>query len=185
MQTGTEKFTIAIGGPKGVGKSSILHNVIRFFPGFTIISSGSVLQKVSQAQYGLNFVDLPREAKRVVRRTYTEGVMKETAHTLLDIHYGEFEDGGYPCVIPELLLPHITHFVLVMGNSEAILNRRSHDSKERRADRASVRLNVLGERIIFNELVARYNKENVIIHNKDMQASVQQLAQFIQKVVDQ
>jgi len=176
----SKKLLIAVGGPKGSGKTDIIKDAVKKLVNFKIISTGRLLQRLSILKYQKNFIDLPSEEKTVIRDYYTKEVLDNDSNLILDIHFGEFEDGGYPCVIPNKIVPTISHFVLITNSTETIQNRRFLDMKDRRLDFVSTHLNVIGEEMLFNQLVQNNQSESLRIVNTDIKRSTEQLVNFIQ-----
>lgn len=174
-----KQLIVAVGGPKGVGKSAVLTKLSSLINNFTIISTGRILEKISQKKYKKRFLLLTRREKEKVRNQYARRCLKTSKNLLLDIHLGEFEDGGYPCVIPKKLLKNITHFILITANPKIIQERRKLDNKSRKADLASIKLNILGEKLLFKKLTTKTWVEKLIVNNKNIDYTMNKIAHFL------
>lgn len=95
------------------------------------------------------------------------------------MHFGEFEEEGYPCVIPEILIPNFTHLVLITAPPKAIYHRRISDHKRRQKDLVSIRLNILGEQLLFDNFCRTSRARSSIFLNNDINKTTQELVQFV------
>jgi len=177
----SQRTIIAIGGPKGVGKTALIKKLRPTLKNFAIICTGKILQEIAQRKYHKDFVFLDKTKKHIIRKRYAERVLAIDKNQLLDIHFGEFEDGGYPCVVPENLLEAITHFILITASPEEIQKRRKLDGKSRKLDLVSIQLNTLGEKLLFKELTANRNVKKLYEVNKTIDQTVDKIINFIRE----
>jgi len=175
----SKRIIVAIGGAKGVGKTEVIKKIADVLDGFVIIRTGKILQKMSLKRFDKDFISLDKSHKNTIRKQYTQKILQINKNLLLDAHFGEFEDGGYPCVIPKKLLKYITHFALITSDSQQIQKRRNIDGKSRRLDTTSIQLNLLGEKLLFKKLIHNQNAKGLSVVNKNIDQVAKSITKFI------
>ncbi|MCR4263908.1 MAG: ATP-binding protein [Candidatus Roizmanbacteria bacterium] len=181
MTTSLHRQFVAVGGPKGSGKSAVLKQALSILPGFKIISFGNWLMKQSRQELHADFPDLDIQNKNILRKKFEKEIISLTRsyQVILDMHFGEFEEGGYPCVVPKTLEQRFTHIVLLTASASAIQQRRLNDHKERRIDLISIHLNILGERLLYNNLCKKSHVKHSVFLNNDLDKTTRELVQFL------
>lgn len=173
------KIIVAVGGAKGAGKTSLITLLSAWFPDFKIYQIGKKLQIMSKKSYATNFVNLKNQQKWKLRNKLADEISKDPASKFIDLHYGEFENEGYPCVIPEKLICSLTHAVIVKCPIDLVRSRRMTDIKKRRNDIVSITLNIIGELLWFNEITSANSINKLIVDNKNIQKSAYKVKKFI------
>jgi|GEM_PF-3107878 len=178
----SNRYIIAIGGPKGVGKSTLLKSLHSHYPHLQIIPVGSELKRVARAEFHKSFLSLPLHNRRAVRNQFARSVVKMQYSVILDMHFGEFEDEGYPCIIPPLLQKYITQYVLLTASPSTLYTRRHQRTSTSRLDLASITMNIYGEKIIYQELVKRYGVPGCVVENENEAKSVTAIKRLFKRI---
>ncbi len=175
------RIIVALGGAKGVGKTTIVSFLKQKRPFVRVFNYGLVLKELAESYYSQSFEQLPISIRNQLREKGAKHILKNLGSVnLIDLHFGEFEAGGYPSVLPNELLLQITHLVLVTGQLEKIRERRMKDLERRRLDECSLRLNVLGESLLFEQLAEKQRLKKIRISNNDkVDTVVEQLLSFL------
>lgn len=173
---------IAIGGPKGVGKSTLLKSLHSYYPHIQIIPVGSELKRIARMKFHVSFLSLSLHDRRKVRDLFAHRVVETQHSVLLDMHFGEFEDEGYPCIIPPVLQKNITHCMLITASPKTIYTRRRLRTSASRLDMASITLNIYGEKMIYQELVKRYRLPGCVVKSEDKIKCMVTIKKFFKRI---
>lgn len=183
MTTSSRQKLVAVGGPKGSGKSMVLRQALRLLPQFKLVAFGDWLNEKSQQRFRVDFPYLDKQNKTLLRKKLGKEIIElnRSLHVILDMHFGEFEEEGYPCVVPEVITANLTHLILITASPGAICHRRRNDYKTRRVDLVSIHLNILGEQLLFDNLYCYCTPraKHSILLNNDIGKTTQELVQFL------
>lgn len=152
-----ELLLFAVGGPRGVGKTTVLKHLVFHHSDLSAIYISNELRVYCDQQLGRNFFELPVEEKDLVRKQHGEQLIARLSHKsgtfLLDLHYIDVTEGAEKIIQPEVILQHISVFALLDASNSVISERISgqeplgrvrsisHIEKERNAElRAAKRL---------------------------------------------
>jgi len=178
----SNRFIIAFGGPKGVGKSTLLQNLILHYPHVQVVPVGRELNRLAQSKFHKSFLRISIKERLRVRLSLAHRIIKKRGSVILDMHFGEFEDEGYPCSIPSMLRKRITHCILIIASPEIILKRRQLRVCSSRLDMTSIVLNIDGERAIFQELVKRYKLPGLMVKNENRRKCILDLKKYFKRI---
>ena len=175
------KEVVVVGGAKGVGKTKIIESSQPYLSTYCIFSLGKYLQELSLTLHGKYFPLLDSAKKLQIRNQMEEVILRlcKRSNLILDMHFGEFEEEGYPCVVPKKLLRHITRLVLITAASEEILKRRILDTKPRITDEVNISVNVVGEKLHYENLCRSLQVNHIVLKNIDKQVTIKQFCRFI------
>lgn len=160
-----KRITIALGGTKGVGKTT-LANYFKEKMQFRIFNCGLILKELANSYYTQTFELLPIKLRNQLRKKSADYILKHIGvFNLIDLHYGEFEAGIYKCVVPKKINAYFTHLILLTAPSEEILKRRLSDDKSRIRLIDDVIRNIYGEYKIAKDLAKELNIDLFIFEN--------------------
>lgn len=126
---------IAVGGARGVGKSTTLGLLTKLDPEIDLISLGDKLNDFSLRQTGTSIYDVSTPAKDQMRKAFTEelilGVQQNDGCFLLDLHYTDIREGVDKIIQPEVLIKNVDNYVVFDADAETIAQRSLNDPKKR------------------------------------------------------
>ena len=120
-----------IGGPKGVGKTTIANQLTERCPQYTILTVSDELGRLSERQFGKKWSFLDDQQKRGARTDLCSEIVKMSGVVILDSHYIDLLNGKPISVFPEELAASVDIFAVMVCTPEAILQRRILDGRTR------------------------------------------------------
>lgn len=121
-------LVIAVGGPKGVGKTTVLEKIVKQQPEWQLIKVSQELLYLADNAWS----DLLVEQKDEIRKIFVQKLLKNLPENLiLDLHYIDLREGAEKCIQPKELINICTHFVVFLAPAELILKRRKKRDKDR------------------------------------------------------
>ena len=76
MTISSPQIVVAVGGPKGSGKSTVLQQVLSTLPQFKHLSFGNWLTEESQRKLHTDFPDLDKQNKTLLRKRFERKIMQ-------------------------------------------------------------------------------------------------------------
>jgi len=136
-------FLIAVGGIRGVGKSSTLDRALQLFPKIEVIHVGDRLKEFSVAQTGIYFFDHADSTKDIIRESFSISLLESLLGgipTFLDLHFTDIDEEPEKSLQPNIFVKEFRHFILLDASDSTILERRRLDlSRERHMTVNSIR----------------------------------------------
>lgn len=161
-----KKVVVALGGAKGVGKTSLALMLKKKHPEIRVFNCGKILRDLSCRRFNKEFKRLNINDRNILREECGEEIIKNfSCVNIIDLHFGEPENGKYQSVIPRSLLDKITHFVMLSADAHKILERRRRDKKNRKLDIKNIINNSMGEKKIVEMLSKKTGIEFISVDN--------------------
>lgn len=124
----SELKLIAVGGTRGVGKTTILRRLASSYPEVRVIFMSDELKRYTLEKTGRGFFDHDIPSRDRLRREFGMELIKKfeimKGIVLLDLHFTDIREGQDKIIQPGELLQEISALVLVEAPSETILARR-------------------------------------------------------------
>lgn len=160
---------IALGGPRGVGKTTVLSALQRLQSDVNVVHVSRELTKLAGLHGVERFRTLPPALKVEIRaefaRTQVEAVRESSRPTIFDLHYIDVDEGTN-CIQPHELLEHVDAFVLLEADLPTVLERRRTDaSRNRSLDPLRVIQEHEAELVMMRALASRYSRPHFQIEN--------------------
>ena len=124
------RLNVAVGGPQGVGKSTVLRLLARRHPGYEVISVGDQFPAGFRS---LSAADRARVRAQARERLSSRLLANHDVVLLVDLHYLDLRESD-PRVQPPEILAQFNLHVLLVAPADALLTRRTSDPS--RADRS-------------------------------------------------
>lgn len=152
---------IAVGGPKGVGKTTILEQTINQLPEWQLIKVSQELLRLTDNSWRSLLV----ARKDETRQLFAQELLKNLPDKLLlDLHYVDLREGAEKCIQPAELINSCTHFIVFLASDEVILERRKKRDKDKlkEINLKEIRQEGIAELKMAQKLSADYKKNYFI-----------------------
>lgn len=158
-----EPLLVAIGGPRGVGKTTVLKHLVAYNSDFRAVFMSDELRVLCHKKLSKNFFEATIEEKDQSRRLHGEQLIarlsRESSTFLLDLHYTDITEREGKIIQPDVVLRHINVFALLDAMSDVILERMlNQEARGRVQSISSIENDRISEITVAENLAARYDK---------------------------
>lgn len=168
-----KQIVVAIGGAKGVGKTSLVSILKRKYPEVRIFNCGKILKELAHSYFKNNFEKLSIKNRNKLRKICGKIIIKNFSEVnLIDLHFGEPENRKYISAIPKILRTKLTHLILLSASNSKIFERRMKSGKPRKLDIGNISMNSNGEYEIAKKISAETEAELFKLDNDEGNASI-------------
>lgn len=187
-----ESFLVAVGGARGVGKTTTLKNLAIKNPDFRVISLGEELNNLSINKLGKSFFDIEIVEKDIIRKEHGNDLISRISPLpnvfLLDLHYTDLREKEEKIIQPEIILQNIDVFVFFDAEKELILHRMLVDSEKRgRIQSVSyIERDRIAEMVAAKSLAEKYGKTFFYLDTRSpVEETTLELHRFLEKTLPQ
>jgi adenylate kinase len=176
------KTIIHVGGAKGVGKTTILKKLSRYFKKRTgedisLITVSEFLSNLAVSQFNKKWSDLTETERKTLREVAIQHfTSNESSVIILDSHYIDLKDGKPIDIMPDEFKRLIDIHVILEAKPEEILERRIKDgSKQRELDVSIIREEAEAEREAALRIAKELGKPILFMKNENIEIACHNL----------
>lgn len=129
-------FVVAIGGVKGVGKSSVLLRLSKAYPCIKVRYLSREIEQFSLNAFGHGFASFNQEDRRAVRHEVglkiSKELMSDNGVILMDCHYTDSSEDLSNIIQPQSVVVIVQLFAFADANTDTVLQRRKSDLSRKR-----------------------------------------------------
>lgn len=175
---------IHVGGAKGVGKSTILHELeIHNKKEIAVIYTSRFLYELCRKEYCKPLSELKKEEVRRLQEI-TMTVAKQLPHrvVLFDSHYVDLSGGKIIELTPEHHKKEFVMHILLEADILSILQRRVNDSaRVRELDLKMIALEMFAERKAAFQIASENNAKVYIVKNESITVAVNEIKEILER----
>lgn len=174
---------IAVGGPKGVGKTTVLEQAINQLPEWQLIKVSAELLRLTDNSWS----NLSIGRKDEMRQLFAQELLKNLPNKLLlDLHYVDLREGAEKCIQPAELINKCTHFIVFLALPELILKRREKREKDRSKELSLVQIReeIIAELNMARKLAEESKKTYFVFDrsSSEINESVKEFIKFLHEI---
>ena len=175
---------IAIGGVKGVGKTTLLKNlesVLSNEPPTEVVYGSSKLNEIALKEYSKSLNELSSRQTEYVHSLFLDYIEKDRSSvTFVDMHYADVVDGKIKNLVSQRSGNMYDIHIFLDAPAEEILNRRINDkSRLRNLTISDIYTEINAEKTIAENTAREYNKKLCYFSNIEIKNAIDEIIKIV------